>query len=340
MRLLETGMVVLLILKLLSCSRRSQAVQAGFEPEWEKGALSLKFYAQTCPQVESVVQSVFTQYVQQDITLMGSLLRMAYHDCFVQGCDASILLDSTPTQQAEKWAPPNLGSVRGYEVYDAIKAALEQPSACPGVVSCADIIALVARDSVKQASGIYWAIYLGRRDGMTSSATLATSSIPGPTSTYSQLMSAFTAIGLSQHDLVTLSGAHTIGRTHCSNIMKRLYNFSGLGDTDPALNPAYAAQLKQQCSQGSPSATVPMDSTEFVFDNNYYDDLVNNKGLFNSDVQLLTQRFPASVVADYVTNGATSFFPDFQVSMQRMLVANVLTGTEGEVRKNCRVVNS
>lgn len=121
--------------------------------------------------------------------------------------------------------------------------------------------------------------------------------------------------------------------------MTRLYNFTGKGDTDPALNAAYAAQLKQQCPQSSPSATVPLDSTEFVFDKNYYDDLTNNKGLFTSDVQLLSERFPASVVADYVTNGATSFFPDFQVSMQRMLVANVLTGTQGEIRKNCHVIN-
>lgn len=56
-----------------------------------------------------------------------------------------MLLNSTKTNQAEKDALPNL-TVRGFGFIDTIKSILE--AECPGVVSCADIVALTARDSV------------------------------------------------------------------------------------------------------------------------------------------------------------------------------------------------
>jgi peroxidase len=62
----------------------------------------------------------------------------------LQGCDGSILLDGP---DSEKLARPNLNSVRGYEVIDAIKDDLEQ--ACPGVVSCADVVAYAAKYGVR-----------------------------------------------------------------------------------------------------------------------------------------------------------------------------------------------
>lgn len=62
-----------------------------------------------------------------------------------QGCDASLLLDSTESNKAEKDSGADVG-MRGFDFIDAVKSKLEE--ACPGVVSCADIIALVARDAV------------------------------------------------------------------------------------------------------------------------------------------------------------------------------------------------
>lgn len=65
----------------------------------------------------------------------------------LQGCDASVLLDDTPTFRGEKTAFPNINSIRGFEVVDQIKAAVTK--ACRrDVVSCADILAIAARDSV------------------------------------------------------------------------------------------------------------------------------------------------------------------------------------------------
>lgn len=62
-----------------------------------------------------------------------------------QGCDASILLNDAAGIVSEKNARQNFRSARGYEVIDGIKSAVEK--VCPGVVSCADILAIVARDS-------------------------------------------------------------------------------------------------------------------------------------------------------------------------------------------------
>ena len=64
----------------------------------------------------------------------------------MQGCDASLLLDDTANFTGEKGTPPNAGSVRGFDVIDTIKTQLE--SQCAGVVSCADILAAAAHDSV------------------------------------------------------------------------------------------------------------------------------------------------------------------------------------------------
>ena len=100
------------------------------------------FYSSTCPRAESIIRSTVQSHFKSDPTVAPGLLRMHFHDCFVQGCDASILIDGPNT---EKTAPPNL-LLRGYEVIGDAKTQLE--AACPGVVSCADIVALAARDSV------------------------------------------------------------------------------------------------------------------------------------------------------------------------------------------------
>jgi peroxidase len=65
----------------------------------------------------------------------------------IQGCDASILLDSTSAFDSEKNANPNINSIRGFEVIDRIKLEVDKACGRP-VVSCADILAVAARDSV------------------------------------------------------------------------------------------------------------------------------------------------------------------------------------------------
>ncbi|XVE99944.1 hypothetical protein REPUB_Repub03eG0243700 [Reevesia pubescens] len=107
--------------------------------------LQLGFYSKSCPKAEKTVLDFVHQHIPNAPSLAAAFIRMHFHDCFVRGCDASILLNSTSGNQAEKDAPPNL-TVRGFDFIERVKSLLD--AECPGIVSCADIIALVARDSI------------------------------------------------------------------------------------------------------------------------------------------------------------------------------------------------
>ncbi|KAG7016036.1 Peroxidase 52 [Cucurbita argyrosperma subsp. argyrosperma] len=108
--------------------------------------LSTGFYSSSCPNLLSTVKTSVRSAVSKEARMGSSILRLFFHDCFVNGCDGSILLDDTSSFTGEKNANPNRNSARGFDVIDNIKTAVE--NACPGVVSCADILAIAARDSV------------------------------------------------------------------------------------------------------------------------------------------------------------------------------------------------
>lgn len=57
-----------------------------------------------------------------------------------------------PNNQGEKSAVPNL-SLRGFGIIDDSKAALEK--VCPGIVSCSDVLALIARDAMVAVSNLH-----------------------------------------------------------------------------------------------------------------------------------------------------------------------------------------
>lgn len=299
------------------------------------GGLSLNFYDETCPGVYDAVGNVVEDYISKAPSLAAPLLRMNFHDCFVRGCDASVLLNSTNSTQAEKEAIPNQ-TLRGFQVIDAVKAAVEK--VCPGIVSCADIIPLVARDAVHMLGGPFWYVPMGRRDGVVSIENEALTKLPLPTSNFTLLTSLFASNGLDVKDLVVLSGAHTIGVSHCTAFSTRLYNFTGKGDMDPSLDKNYAAQLKIKCKPSDNTTIVEMDPGSFrTFDTHYYVNLKKNRGLFQSDAALLTNSEAQSYVNTELQT--PKFFSDFARSMEKMGRNAVLTGTAGQIRRHCAFTN-
>ncbi|XP_040363238.1 peroxidase 27 isoform X2 [Rosa chinensis] len=297
--------------------------------------LKVGFYAKSCPKAEAIVKKVIAQTMAVAPSLAGPLLRMHFHDCFVRGCDGSVLLNSS-TNQAEKDAIPNL-SLRGFEVIDRVKYALEK--ACPGVVSCSDIVAIVARDVVVADMGRHWDVETGRRDGNVSNMIDALRNLPPPTANIT--MKATEAKGLSAKDLVVLSGSHTIGTSHCSSFNNRLYNFTGKGDTDPSLDSSYIARLKMKCKSNDQTTLVEMDpGSSKIFDVSYYTLVAKRRGLFQSDAALLDDSETKAYVKNHATpKGKASFLKDFGVSMVKMGRIGVLTGNAGEIRKVCSKIN-
>ncbi|XP_028768577.1 peroxidase 66-like [Neltuma alba] len=304
-------------------------------PLVSKAELYAHYYDQTCPQLEKIISEAVLNASKYDPKVPARILRMFFHDCFIRGCDASILLDSTPMNKAEKDGPPNV-SVRSFYVIDEAKAKLEK--ACPRTVSCADILAIAARDVVVQSGGPYWEVLKGRKDGRVSKAS-DTRNLPAPSSNVTQLIQSFAARGLDVKDMVTLSGGHTLGFSHCSSFEARLKNFSLLHDVDPTLNTEFAKDLKKKCP-ATPfrdhNAGHFLDSTASVFDNDYYKRLIAGKGVFLSD-QSLVGDWRTRWIVEAFAYDQSLFFKEFSASMLKL--GNVGVSTNGEVRLHCRIVN-
>nr|AAG47783.1 peroxidase isozyme [Gossypium hirsutum] len=238
---------------------------------------------------------------------MQSLLRLHF-DCFVNGCDGSILFTG------EQTAAPNNGSVRGYYVindtlHDGIEAAISEKDA--SIVGGFDIVpqktALsweVKRDSnftgvgrrdsktasFNADSGPTWQVLLGRRDRLTANRSGVDSDIPTPFESLDVMRPQFTNKGMDITDLValSLSGSHTIdiGDARCVSFSDRIYNETNIDPTS--------------------------------FDNNSYNNLIEQKGLLHSDQVLFNGGSTDSLVRSYSQSPKRRFAADFAAAMVKM----------------------
>ncbi|XP_062158143.1 peroxidase 12-like [Alnus glutinosa] len=297
--------------------------------------LSWEFYDSSCPKLESVVRKHLKKVFKENIGLAAALLRVHFHDCFVQGCDASLLLHGSTSGPTEQDAPPNLTlRPEGFEVINDLRELVHDK--CGKVVSCADITALAARDAVFLSGGPDYNVPLGRKDGLTFATRDATlANLPSPSSNTSVLLTSLATKNLDATDLVALSGGHTIGLSHCAAFVERLYPTQ-----DPTLDKTYAKNLKQVCPTEDSNDTTVMDiRSPNKFDNKYYVDLMNRQVLLTSDQDLYTDSRTKSIVTSFAID-EDLFFEEFAKSMIKMGQLSVLTGKHGEIRANCSVRNS
>ncbi|CAN1262973.1 Cationic peroxidase 1 [Linum perenne] len=263
--------------------------------------LASNYYDISCPKALSLIRSSVLGAVHKDRRMGASLLRLHFHDCFVNASD------DTANFTGEKTAGPNMNSLRGFEVIDSIKLQME--SVCPGVVSCADILTVAARDSVVALGGPSWNVQLGRRDS---------TDLP-------RLISSFSDKGFTVKQMVALSGAHTIGHARCLIFRQRLHG--GSSDIDSS----FADSLKSTCP--------PLDAVSpSLFDNAYFTNVLAKQGLLHSDQQLFSGGSTDAHVTDYGKR-PRAFYADFAAAMVKMGGLGTLTGTAGEVRANCRRIN-
>ncbi|CAO2202824.1 unnamed protein product [Urochloa humidicola] len=276
-----------------------------------QGALEVGYYDETCPRAEGIVRAKVSKAVRANSGVGAGLIRLLFHDCFVEGCDASVLLDPTEDNpEPEQLGVPNRGSLRGFQVIDDAKDAVEE--ACPGTVSCADIVAFAARDASYLLSDykIDFDMPAGRLDGLRSSANDTLGFLPSPFASHSELVAKFAAKGLDVDDMVVLSGAHSVGRAHCTSVQDRLGDGSDM-------DPSFQRWLRRRCLN---------DSSD------------TDRVLFTSDAALLTSPQTARMVRGYA-KGDGRWERKFEAAMVKMAGIDVKDGTDGEIRKNCRSVN-
>ncbi|CAN1222493.1 Peroxidase 42 [Linum grandiflorum] len=196
----------------------------------------------------------------------------------------------------------------------------------------------IFHDCAVQLGGPQIPLKTGRRDGRKSRAEILEEYLPDHNESMSVVLDRFASMGIDTPGLVALLGSHSVGRTHCVKLVHRLYP-----DVDPALNPDHVDHMLKKCPDPIPDPKAVQyvrndRGTPMKLDNNYYRNILENKGLLIVDHQLATDKR----TKPYVKKMAKSqdyFFKHFSRAIIKLSENNPLTGDKGEIRKQCNVVN-
>ena len=310
-------------------------------PSTAEPHLTENYYEKTCPKFNDIVQQVVTDKQIATPTTAAAVLRIFFHDCVLEGCDASLLIASNSFNKAERDHDTNVNLPGdGFDTIARIKTSLELQ--CPGVVSCADILSAAARNLVNMVGGPHYRVRFGRKDGLVSRADRVDGHYAKTNMTISEIINLFASKKLSVQDMVVLSGAHTIGFSHCKEFSNRIFNFSKTSDIDPTLNANFAKGLKNLCANytSNPGMSAFNDvMTPGKFDNMYFRNLQRGLGLLSTDQALMADERTKPLVDLYASN-EKKFFEDFAQSMIKVSLMNVKTGKHGEVRRRCDAFNN
>ncbi|KAH7290533.1 hypothetical protein KP509_30G052200 [Ceratopteris richardii] len=301
--------------------------------------MQVGYYDQQCPHVERTVKEIVEGLLLKDVTAGASLLRLVFHDCQVKACDASILLVDDPRNGvlSELHSPKNFG-IRRLNFINIIKEQIERR--CPGVVSCADIIVLAARDIVRSSGGPTIPVLTGRKDSKQAYKELADVIVPPADTTVDELLQIFTSKGMTIEETVALLGSHTLGVSHCKSFYNRLEP-----QLDKSMSPALAEDLKLLChgqkvvTNATNLLAAFNDRTNLVFDNQYFSDLAAGRGLLAVDANLASDPRTSQIVLRFSAS-EREFFNAYVTAFLKLTQAAVLSDhDDAEVRTNCSAIN-
>ncbi|VVA98797.1 unnamed protein product [Arabis nemorensis] len=299
--------------------------------------LSFDYYTKTCPEFEQTLVQIVTEKQIAAPTTAAGTLRLFFHDCMVDGCDASILVASTPRKTSERDADINR-SLPGdaFDLITRIKTAVELK--CPNVVSCSDILVGATRSLVTMVGGPRINVKFGRKDSLVSVMDRVEGKLARPNMTMDHIVSIFESAGLNVQEMVALVGAHTIGFSHCKEFASRIFNNSA---SPEGMNPKYAAELRKLCANYTTDEEMSAFNDVFTpgkFDNMYYKNLKHGYGLLESDQAIAFDSRTGPLVDLYAAN-ETAFFEAFAKAMEKVSEQKMKTEKLGDVRRRCDQYN-